>query len=85
MQLTYHPKFVKQYKKLPENIKKLLQKKGGIFMHDPFDESLKTHKLKGELMNYYSFRVNYEYRVMFKFMDNDVILFYQVGTHEVYD
>lgn len=84
MKLHYHPKFIKQYKKLPQVIKSLLQKKGEVFLSNPFDSRLKTHKLHGKLENFYSFSINYGYRVVFEFIDNNAVKFLEVGTHEIY-
>ncbi len=53
-------------------------------MNNPFDERLRTHKLKGKFADFYAFWINYEYRVMFKFMDGDEVQFYKVGTYHIY-
>ncbi|MFH1979820.1 MAG: hypothetical protein ABII99_02115 [Patescibacteria group bacterium] len=47
MKILYLPKFTKQYKKLPNKIKKLSEIKEIIFRNNPFDPKLKTHKLQG--------------------------------------
>lgn len=57
---------------------------------DPFDPSLKTHKLKGELANRWSCSINYSDRIVFQFVENsetseEEILLLTVGSHdEVY-
>ncbi|GAP94069.1 type II toxin-antitoxin system RelE/ParE family toxin [Leptolyngbya sp. NIES-2104] len=57
---------------------------------DPFDPSLKTHKLKGDLANCWSCSVNYSDRIVFQFVENsetveEEILLLTVGSHdEVY-
>ena len=68
MRIYYLPKFAKQYKKLPLAIKIQAEKKEKIFRKNPFDKSLKTHKLKGELEGFWSFSVNYSYRIIFDFL-----------------
>ncbi len=78
------PKFKKSLKDVPRHIADKLEKKKKIFRQNPFHPSLKTHKLKGRLKDYYSFSVNYSYRVIFKFMDEGKALFVNIGTHEVY-
>jgi mRNA-degrading endonuclease YafQ of YafQ-DinJ toxin-antitoxin module len=51
---------------------------------DPFHPSLVIHKLKGKLKNYYSFSVDYDYRVIFRFIDKNKVLFINIGTHDIY-
>ncbi|MDO8733930.1 MAG: type II toxin-antitoxin system RelE/ParE family toxin [Elusimicrobiota bacterium] len=76
--------FVKTYKKLPENIKIRAKQQEKKFIVNPFDTSLKTHKLKGELEGFWSYSVNYQYRILFRFIKGDEVLYYDIGTHEIY-
>lgn len=52
MRILYLPKFAKQYRKLPANIKNLAEEREKIFRKNPFDTRLKTHKLHGELKGF---------------------------------
>jgi len=58
-----------------------------IFVNDPFDSKLKTHKLSGKLKGLWSFTIEYDQRVVF-FFTNDKpkqAIFVDLGTHdEVY-
>jgi mRNA-degrading endonuclease YafQ of YafQ-DinJ toxin-antitoxin module len=55
------------------------------FIVDPFDPSLKTHKLSGRLKEFWSFSVDYDERVLFYFTDNEKAVFVDFGSHdEVY-
>ncbi|MFZ1700735.1 MAG: type II toxin-antitoxin system YafQ family toxin [Pyrinomonadaceae bacterium] len=55
------------------------------FQKDPFDSSLKTHKLSGKLKHLMSFTVEYDLRVLFYFSDKNTARFVDIGTHdEVY-
>ena len=40
-------------------MKKILKK----LKNNPFDESLKTHKLKGDLKEFYACSLDYQYRI----------------------
>ncbi len=84
MKIYYSPKFAKEYKKLPLKVKLLAEKKERIFRKDKFDPQLKTHKLTGRLKNYYSFSIDYQYRIIFEFIEKDVVWFHLIGTHEIY-
>lgn len=83
MKIYHSRKFAKRYKKLPNEIKLLAEKREEVFRKDPFDPRLKTHKLKGELSDYYSFSISCHFRIVFHFEKKDII-FDTVGTHEVY-
>lgn len=76
--------FVRAYKNLPEKIKDYAKHKEKIFKTNPFDPRLKTHKLKGKLKNYWSYSIDYDYRIMFRFIDEGTVLYYDIGTHAIY-
>jgi mRNA-degrading endonuclease YafQ of YafQ-DinJ toxin-antitoxin module len=84
MKILYLKKFVKQYKKLPLEIKKLSEEKERIFRKDPFDPRLKTHKLRGELKYFLAFLMNNDIRVIFDFDKNKNVRFYIIGNHDIY-
>jgi len=58
-----------------------------IFVNEPFDSKLKTHKLSGKLKGLWIFTIEYDLRVVF-FFTNDKpkqAIFVDLGTHdEVY-
>ncbi len=86
--IYYSETFKKTYKKLVrknpdvsfEILEKLIR-----FHQDPFDSSLKTHKLKGVLADFYAFSVQADLRIIFRFDDDADIVVVDLGTHdEVY-
>ena len=77
--------FTKAYKNLPEEIKKLAQSREAIFFVNPFDNRLKTHKLKGKLKDYWSYSVDYQHRVIFRFVDKETVLYFDIGKHDIYN
>lgn len=85
MKIYYSSKFEKEYRRLPSKIKLLAEKKEKIFRVDPFESSLKTHKLKGKLSNFWSFSIDYQYRILFEFAKKDEVWFFSIGTHNIYD
>ncbi len=84
MEIRYSPKFVHQYKKLPEEIKRRVKKREVIFSKDPFDPRLKTHKLHGSQNEFMAFSVDYSYRIIFKSYGDEAV-FYEIGTHDIYE
>lgn len=84
MKIYYSSKFAKEYKKLPLKIKKLAEKKEKLFREDPFHPSLKTHKLTGKLKEFWAFSIDFEYRIIFEFAEENIIWFHSAGTHGIY-
>ena len=84
MKIIYSPNFARSYKKLPEKIKILAEKKEKIFRKNPFDKSLETHKLHGRLKDFWAFSINYQYRIIFDFADENAVHFHTVGKHDIY-
>lgn len=55
------------------------------FTADPFEPSLRTHKLSGTLKDSWSFSIDYDTRVVFYFTDDGSAVFVDIGSHdEVY-
>ena len=78
------PQFKKSVQKIPHRVQLTFQKKLKLFRQDPFCPSLKTHKLSGKMKGYYSFSVTYSYRIVFEFLDENEVLFINIGTHGIY-
>lgn len=75
--------FKKVISKKPDAVFVLIQK---LFLlsDDINHPSLKLHKLKGELSNYYAISVEYDLRIIFE-IEGDKIVLINVGPHdEVY-
>ena len=84
MKIIYSSKFAHEYKRLPDKIKIIAEKKELIFRNNPFDPSLETHKLHGKLDEFWSFSIDYKYRIVFEFIESDLVHFHSVGDHSVY-
>lgn len=85
MEIIYSPKFAREYKKLPNNIKDIAEEHETLFRKNPFDSRLKTHKLKGKFSGFLSFSLDYKHRIIFEFSkDKNTAYFHSVGDHDVY-
>ena len=84
MKIYYSSTFAKEYKRLPHKVKASAEKKEKMFRRNPFNPQLKTHRLTGKLKEYYSFSIDYQYRIIFEFIGRDTVWFHSVGTHEIY-
>lgn len=82
--IKYAVKFVRNLKKLPAVIQKQAAERESVFKKNAFDSKLKTHKLTGKLDRFYSFSVNYSYRIVFSFENNKDVTFIDIGDHSIY-
>lgn len=84
MRIVYLKRFLKDYSKLPEEIKKQAEKKEALFRKNLFEPILDTHRLHGALSEFYGFSINNKYRIVFSFIQDNLVQFHRVGTHDVY-
>ncbi len=72
---------IKAHPNLEDRISECLE----VFVRDPFHSSLRTHKLSGKLKGLWAFAVEYDCRVVFRFLENGDALLIDIGRHdEVY-
>lgn len=76
--------FKRQYKKLPEAVKRAAQDKEVVFRRNPFDARLAAHKLHGKEKELWTFSVTHSYRIKFTFLIKGSVLFLEIGTHDIY-
>lgn len=76
--------FRRAFKKriVDKELERLFWRKMEVFSNNPYEPSLKTHKLSGELEGLWSFSINYDIRVIFKFMNKNRVLLTDIGSHE---
>jgi addiction module RelE/StbE family toxin len=79
-------KFVKKTKKILKKNPDLCHKLENIICliaKNPFNLSLKTHKLKGSLQNFYACSLDYQYRIILSIIviDNKIYLI-DIGSHD---
>ena len=80
--LTYEKKlekFKRKHPKLKNQYKKTLL----TLTTDPYHPSLRLHKLKGKLQDYYSVSINLQYRIMLDFIiQEDKIILIDIDKHD---
>lgn len=81
--VEYTSKYIRSFKKLPNSVKQKVRQKESILRHNPFNPQLKIHKLHGRFRDYWSYSVDFKYRVIFSF-PGDKILFFDIGPHQIY-
>jgi len=84
MRLRMSSRFLRRAKKLREPHATMLRAALRRFAADPADPLLRVHKLKGELRDYWSFTVDDDLRVLFRWEGDEAFLV-NLGSHdEVY-
>lgn len=84
MKINRSSRFKRSFKKLPPKIKEDFDQRIKIFFNDPFTSSLRTHKLKGNLADYYAFYLKDGYRVLFDFIGENTVVLVNIGSHDDY-
>ncbi len=74
--------FQKRYLNLPQNIQKKAEKQEKLFRKNPFYLSLHTEKLEPKSKQVWSFRINKQYRILFRFINGNKVLYLTVGRHD---
>lgn len=81
MKIVVLPVFLRDVKRLPRPLHILVKNRIDMLSRDPFEASLRTHKLHGDLHRYWSCSLDYKYRIIF-LIDNDIITLHRIGTHD---
>lgn len=84
IKVSFDDSFKKSFKKRIKGDKILENKfkmRLEIFINNPFDSRLKTHKLSGKLKDLWSFSIEYDQRVIFYFTEDDKAIFIDIGNH----
>lgn len=76
--------FERKFERLPKNLQKIAARKILLFENNPFHPGLNTHKLKGSLSGFWSFYINKDFRALFRFLKNNEVIYYDIGTHDIY-
>lgn len=83
--ISYEKKLLEFRKKHPEMRNKYI-KTISLLTTNPYHPSLRLHKLKGDLSEFYSISLNLKYRILLDFIIIDeTIILIDIGNHdEVY-
>jgi addiction module RelE/StbE family toxin len=85
MKVRFKPLFLRQLGKLPAALQEEAKDKIALFKRNPKHQSLKVHKLKGRLRGYWSFSVNYKYRIVYEHESKNAVALVKIGDHSIYE
>ncbi|MDO8436401.1 MAG: type II toxin-antitoxin system RelE/ParE family toxin [bacterium] len=74
--------FRKRYQDLPTAIQKKAEKQEKLFRQNIFHPSLHTEKLEPKNKQVWSFRIDKRYRIVFRFINGNKVLFLIIGPHD---
>lgn len=83
--IHYNNAFAEQFKSLPQVTQKKACKTEAFFRENPFHPSLRLHKLKSKLKELWSISIDRKYRIIFKPLEDGIILFVSIGLHSIYE
>ncbi len=86
MEIAFSSSFKKKLKKKIKGDKALENKFWQyvkIFIKNPFNRKLRTHKLSGKLIGLWSFSIEFDLRIIFFFEENQTkAIFIDIGKHD---
>ena len=82
MKIVTTAEFNKRYKRPAVLTQKKAEKQEKIFRKNPFHPSLHTEKLEPKNKELWSIRVDKSYRIIFRFIDGNTVLFLTIGPHD---
>jgi len=86
MEVSFRNSFKKAFRKRIKgtNNEVLFWEVLNLFINNPFDDRLRTHKLSGKLKSLWSFSINYDLRIVFFFTKDKPTkaVLIDIGTHD---
>ena len=81
MRVSYHRTFDKQFKKLKSSVQEKFKERRNLFLSDQFHPVLNNHSLHPPFAGSRSINISGDYRAIFKYVSDDLIIFTDIGTH----
>ncbi len=85
MAINFTASFDRSIRKIARRQPELIQlviEKILLFNNDINHPSLELHKLSGNLKGHWSFSIDYDVRIIFRYTNDGNILFVDIGTHD---
>jgi addiction module RelE/StbE family toxin len=81
MKIDYSKKFIKEFEKCPNHIKKSFKERLLILSDNEFNPILNNHSLLGKLKDYRSININADWRAIFEKDKKGNFYFSAIGSH----
>lgn len=80
--LLVSEEFERRFAELPKLLQRKAVKQQRLFSNNPFHPSLNTEKITPRWKEIWTFRVDYKYRIAFRFLNGKTVLLLTVGPHD---
>ncbi|OGG14289.1 hypothetical protein A2773_06755 [Candidatus Gottesmanbacteria bacterium RIFCSPHIGHO2_01_FULL_39_10] len=84
MIIDFHSKFRKNFKKrvaFNPALKQKFQQRTELFRENPKNPELHDHQLTGKKRSFRAFSVTGDIRVVYRIIDQELVRFYDIGSH----
>lgn len=82
--IFYPPVFIKKFKKLEIGLQNDALEKINLFKNKENHKMLEVHKLHGKFKECFGFSINYKFRIIFRYVSKNEVLFTDIGDHDLY-
>lgn len=82
--IIYSPFFIRKLNRMGNDLQEEVIQKIGLFKDRKNHIILKVHKLHGKFSDRFSFSVNYKFRIAFRYVSKNEVLFLDIGDHDIY-
>jgi addiction module RelE/StbE family toxin len=85
IELVWYKSFARAFKKVVKKnpgIREKFKEALELFVDNPYHTVLGTHKLSGQLKGHHAFILEYDCRVVIKFIDQEKVALISIGKHE---
>lgn len=81
MKIIFHKNFEKQYVKLSKGLKNKVKTRIILFQDEQYNIILNNHALHGKFTGYRSINATGDIRIIYKMVDNNSVIFTNIGSH----
>ncbi len=81
MRIEFHRTFKKRYRKIPKKVREHFDARLLLFGDNPFHPMLGHHALHGERRGQWSINITGDWRALYEFIDENVVIFVEIDTH----
>jgi mRNA-degrading endonuclease YafQ of YafQ-DinJ toxin-antitoxin module len=82
--IAYSASFVRKFNKLENSLQEDALQRIALFKDKENHKIIDVHKLHGKFKDYFGFSVNYKFRIVFRYVSKNEVLFVDIGGHEIY-
>jgi len=84
MDILFTGRIIRELYELEKDLQNEAYEKINLFKDVTNHKALKVHKLHGRLKDWYSFSVNYKYRIVFQYEGKNKVIMLAIGDHDIY-